>query len=67
MASLINADGRNIDLFFNDVIVPLSFYGLGNVNSLLNLKRYELEELRYCLRDDNTRKLHHFLHNIPIK
>ena len=67
MASLINSEGRSIDSFFNNIIVPLSFYGLGSVDSLLALKRYEIEELRYCLRDEDTRKLHHFLHNIPVK
>lgn len=38
-------------------IVSYSLYGLGSVDSLLNLKKYELETMKLTLRDSEIKEI----------
>ena len=52
--------------FFVNTIIPLSYRGLGTVESLLNEKLYILEELKYAIDDENCEKLFKILHGLAI-
>lgn len=53
--------------YFTNVIIPLSYRGLGSVDSLLNLKKYEIEVLKESVNNEDLDKLYMVLHGIPVK
>ena len=67
LESLINRDSRNIYEFYRNVIIPLSFFGLGSVDSLLNMKMWELHEFNYLTKDSETQELYNNLHGLASK
>lgn len=67
MDLLIDRKNRSLENFYKDVLIPLSFYNLGSVNDLLNMKQYELKQLRSCLKDKSIIKLHYDIIGIPLK
>ena len=48
---------ESADSFFKNVVLPLSIYGLGSVDSLLNMKYWELKEISSCLKDESLQEL----------
>ena len=66
MASLIDAKSRSLTDFFSDEIIPLAFFGLGSVESLLNLKRYEIKQLERNLQDEELITMYHNLHSLGL-
>ena len=67
LESLINRDSRNIYEFYRNVIIPLSFLGLGSVDSLLNMKMWELHEFNYLTKDSEIQELYNNLHGLAFK
>lgn len=45
------------DVFFKDLVLPLSIYGLGSVDSILNMKYWEIRETASCLKDEGLQEL----------
>lgn len=66
MASLVRNNVSVAD-FFKNTIMTLSLYGFGSVDSLLNLKKYELEELKFLIQDDDMTELILMLHGYSVK
>ena len=66
MDSLIDSKDRSLKDFFNDEIIPLAFFGLGSVDSLLNLKRHELKQLARSLQDEELQTMYHQLHSLGL-
>ena len=66
MDSLIK---RDISLYnvLVDMLMPLSIYGFGSIESLLNLKRHELEQLVYCSKDKNILDLIATFHGLTAE
>lgn len=54
---------QSFSKFLRTMIIPLSLYGLGSVESLLNLKMYQLYELHNSMNDENIVSLFKKLHN----
>lgn len=54
---LIDRKNRSLKNFYTNSIIPLSFYGLGSVKDILELKMYEIEELKGCLENEELIKL----------
>lgn len=52
--------------FFVNTIIPLSYRGLGSVESLLNLKLYILEELKAGIQNDELENMFKALHGLKI-
>jgi hypothetical protein len=46
-----------VDSFFKNLVLPLSIYGLGSVNDILNLKYWEIREAANCLKDEGLQEL----------
>lgn len=46
-----------VDVFFKDLVLPLSIYGLGSVDSILNMKYWEIKEAANCVKDENLQEL----------
>lgn len=57
MASLCNLNGRNGNDFLKDIIIPMTFRGLGSVKELLSMKIYDLVSLSWSLADDDVEEL----------
>lgn len=66
MDSLIDAKDRSLSDFFNEEIIPLAFFGLGSVDSLLNLKRHEIKQLERSLQDEDLIQMYHNLHSLGL-
>ena len=49
---------RSLREFCKSVIVPLSLYGLGSVESLMRLKIYQLYELKNTMADEEIVELY---------
>lgn len=47
----------SLDSFYQDIILPLSFFGIGSVKDILSMKMWEIREALICLKDDDTQKL----------
>jgi hypothetical protein len=43
--------------FFKDLVLPLSIYGLGSMDSILNMKYWEIREAANCLKDEGLQEL----------
>ena len=67
MDSLINRKDRSLRNFYDNYILPLSFFGLGNADTLLNMKMYELEQLKKCMEDKDNRKFYYQTRGIDIE
>lgn len=67
MDSLINRKNRSLRNFYDNYILPLSFFALGNADTLLNMKMYELEQLRNCMEDKDNRKFFYLTRGIEIE
>ena len=67
MGLLIDKKNRSLAHFYKDTLIPLSFYGLGSINDLLNMKIYEIKQLRYSINDKSIIKLHYDIIGIPLK
>lgn len=46
-----------VDSFFKNFVLPLSIYGLGSVNDILNLKYWEIQEIASCIKDESLQEL----------
>ncbi len=66
MAYLIK-NNSSIDGFFKNTVIPLSLYGLGSVDSILSLKKYEIEELKAMTNDSDITDLILMLHGYTPK
>jgi len=66
MDLLIKTDVSGID-FFKDMIIPLAYYNLGSVDSLLNLKLYELRTLNNSLKDEELTEMFAVLNHLQLK
>ena len=47
--------------------MPLAFFNLGSVESLLDLKIYQLKQLTQSINDDDIRNMYYGIKGIPIK
>ena len=66
MDSITKKTPGTLHSFFVNTIVPLSYRGLGSVESLLNLKLYILEELRCAIEDEEVDKMFRVLHGLKL-
>lgn len=66
MDSLIR-NGASIDGFFKNTVVPLSLYGFGTVETILNLKKYEIDEMKGVLRDSDVSNMIMLMHGLVPK
>ena len=46
--------------------MPLSFHGLGSVESLMDLKMYQLKQLCISMNDEEVRKNYYNIRGIPV-
>lgn len=46
-----------VDCFFKNLVLPLSIYGLGSVDSILSMKYWEIKEAANCLKDEGLQEL----------
>lgn len=67
MDFLVDRKDRSLDNFYKNMIMYLSFYGLGSVKSLLSLKMYELHELKRCLKDDDIKEKYYNMRGLTLK
>lgn len=67
MEFLIDRKNRSLEGFYKNSLIPLSFYGFGSINDLLNMKRYELKQLDRCIQDEEIIKMHYEIIGVPIK
>lgn len=65
MASLISK--RSLDDFFRNMLIPLSLYGLGSVRELLDMKMFELKELKICMEAEDMQELYRNLHGLSLE
>lgn len=47
-----------LDDFFLNMVIPLSFYGLGSVDEILSMRLWEIHEMVACLKDENLMELY---------
>jgi len=65
MDSLVNKG--SIDDFYTNVLMPLMLFGCGSINELLEMRMYELEELKLCCKDDDFKKQFLMIHGFQTK
>ena len=66
MDLLTKTEPGSFHSFFVNTIIPLSYRGLGSVESLLNLKLYILEELKAGIQNDELENMFKALHGLKI-
>ena len=49
--------GDSIDSFFKNLVLPLSIYGLGSVDSILSMRYWEIREAASCIKDEGLQEL----------
>lgn len=54
LVSLVDIDSRPISDFYRNIIVPLTFMGFGSAESIMNLKMWEIHELKYIANESET-------------
>jgi len=64
MDSLIDC-GTTTDDFFRDILMPLAIYGFGSVDSILNMKRYEIVEMSLMASDESIQNKILAMHGLP--
>jgi hypothetical protein len=63
---LIKADPNDFRNFIINTVIPFAYRGLGSVESLLNLKMYELKGIKNLISDDDLEKFFAMTHGIPV-
>lgn len=53
--------------FFTNTIIPFAYRGLGSVDSLLNLKLYELDAIKSVINEPELEKLFSMIHGLPFE
>ena len=56
----------SLDDFFINMVIPLSFYGLGSVNEILSMRLWEIHEMVACLKDENLTELYKNLKGLNV-
>ena len=62
----LSKTNTSLSEFFESVIMPLSFHGLGSVDSILNLKIHEIRQLALSINDEDVRNMYYSIKGIPI-
>lgn len=64
---LVGSNNRSLDEFYRDKIIPLTLFGFGSINELLELKVYELEEAAIMSNDKDFQKSFMAVHGYNVK
>lgn len=58
---------KSLSDFLSNIVVPMSFFGLGSVKDILQLKLWQIYALQNTLKDEDLMELYKTLHGLNTK
>ena len=58
---------KSLNDFLSNIVVPMSFFGLGSVKDILQLKLWQIYALQNTLKDEDLMELYKTLHGLNNK